>query len=140
MQRQQLIVVHAGGEFQAVEVKVHPLRLAPMAHGIFAPRVVNQDAAHGVGRGCVKMRAVPPRNLMIAAETQPRLVNQSRGLQRLARIFARHFNRGELAQFVIDQRQQPGGRLGISPLDLLQHHREITHRKMNTGFRSVKEA
>ena len=140
VQREQLIVAHAGGEFEGVEIESHPFGLAAVAQGFFAPRVVNQDAAHGFSRGGEKMGAILPGGLLVPAEAKPRLVNQRGGLKRLARSFAGHLLRGEFAQFVIDQRQQPVGRPGIARLDLLQHDREVAHEKTNTGFRSGKEA
>jgi hypothetical protein len=65
------------------------------------------------------MRAIPPGHLMITPETQPSLMNQRGGLKRLAGVLALHLVGGEAAQFVVDQRQQFAGRLGIALFRLL---------------------
>jgi hypothetical protein len=105
-----------------------------MAVRFFTPRVVNQNAAHGLGGSGEKMGAILPDRLFVPAEAEPRLMNQRGGLKRLARIFARHLLRGEFAQFVIDQRQKFVRRSGVTVLDLLEHDRQFAHGKINTGL------
>jgi hypothetical protein len=53
-----------------------------------------------------------PRRLFGAAEPQPGFMDQSGRLQSLPGRFARHFLRGEHAQFVIDDAEQLVRRLG----------------------------
>ncbi len=50
-------------------------------------------------------------------QPQVSLVDQGRGLKRLARFLTRQLLRGEFAQLVVDKRQQPFGGLGLALFD-----------------------
>ena len=73
------------------------------------------------------MGAVLPGGLLVAAEPQPRLVDERRGLERLVAGFPGHLGRGQLAQLVINQGQEFVGRLRIALLKALQHDGDVVH-------------
>ncbi len=75
-------------------------------------RLVDEDAAHRLGRGGEEVAAVVPVPRAVAHETEVSLVDQRRGLERPARPLPRHPRRGELAQLVVDGRQQLLGASG----------------------------
>jgi hypothetical protein len=54
-------------------------------------------------------------------------MHQGRGLESLSRLLLGHLLRRELAQLVVDQRQQLLGGLGIALLNCAQNLRNITH-------------
>lgn len=97
---QQLLVIDAGREIQAVEI--YPLRTSPVAEIILAPGIIDEDAAHGLGGGAKKMRAILPLNRSVAAEAQPRLVDEGGGLERVSGGFAGEFGGGDLAKFAVE--------------------------------------
>jgi hypothetical protein len=49
------------------------------------------------------------RKGLLAAELQVGFVHQSRGVERVPVGFVRELGRGEPAQLIVDQRQEPGG-------------------------------
>jgi hypothetical protein len=55
------------------------------------------------------------------------LVHERGGLKRLARLFLRQLLRCQLAQLIVDQRQQMLRGLRIAVLDLLQNLRHFGH-------------
>ena len=72
-----------------------------------AARLLDQDAAHRLGRGGEEVAAaVPAAAAVDVDEPQVRLVDQGRGLERLPRLLARQPLGGQLPQLVVDQRQQ----------------------------------
>ena len=71
----------------------------------------------------------------LVAQTQPRFVDQRGGLQRVARLLARHLRAGEEAQLGIDLREQGIRRIGLTALDGTEEEREVTH-----GFASLRES
>jgi hypothetical protein len=110
-----LVVLGAGGEVLLQNIHAH--LSAPVPQGAFATRVVNEYAAHCLGGRGKKMGAAMPLHIVFTREPQPRFMDQRGGLQRLVELFAGHLVGGELAQFVIDQRQQFIRRFGVAGLD-----------------------
>ena len=104
---------HAGGKFEALRSEGRAFHATAMPVGSLVPGIVNEDAPHGFGGGGEKMGAVLPDGLAVAAGKEPGFVDEGGGLQGLARGFAGEFLRGEFAQLVADQGQQPLGGLGI---------------------------
>ena len=78
------------------------------------------------GRGCSSVVAGPD-------QPQVRLVDQGRGLERLAGLLLRQLPGGQLAQLVVDQRQQLLGRAGLALLDGGQDPRDVVHRLVSDG-------
>ena len=65
--------------------------------------------------------------LLVVNQPQIRLVDQGRGLERLAGLLVRQFVRREFAQFLVDQRQELAGRVRVTPLDGVQDLRDVAH-------------
>jgi len=66
---------------------------------------INEDAAHGLGSSSEEVAAaVPVLDRLDVHQPQIRLVNQRRGLERLARLLLGEALRRQLAQLVVDQR------------------------------------
>ena len=88
-----------------------------MTQGGFVAGVINEDAAHRFGGGGEKVGAAIPPHVFLASEPQPCFMDQHCGLQSLIRRFVGHPVSAELAQFLIDQRQQFIGGTGIAVFD-----------------------
>ena len=107
MQGKQLLVVHASRKFGPVEiVQAHPFAPAAVSSGLLSSGTIDQDPAHGLGRGGDEVAVTVPCRPAISTQTQPCLVNEGRGLQGLSRGFAGHASRGSPAQLFVDQRQE----------------------------------
>jgi hypothetical protein len=100
-----------------------------------AAGVFDEDTAHGLGGRGKKVAATVPasrlrlRGLTPPAHQEPKVsfMDQSGGVERLARFFACQLLSGQPAQLVINQRQQLIGRLRLSALDGVQELSEIVH-------------
>ncbi len=101
---QKPVVVHLHRDLQPI--KLHLLDLPAPAQRSSATRSVYENAPHRLGRRGKKMSAVPPGRLPVSAQPQPGLVNQRGGLKRLAGSLAPDFERRQLAQLVVDKRQE----------------------------------
>ncbi len=101
----------------------------------FAPCIFYKYAAHRLRRGAEKMSAVLPGALMIGSETQPRLVHQCRGLERLTRKFTRHLRRRESPQLLIDQGKQLLRGFEITSLNPIKDLRHFAHSENPTEAR-----
>ena len=88
------------------------------------------------------MGAVLPVGLLTPSEPQPRLMDQRRGLEGLARGLVCHLGGRKFPQLPVDKRQQLVGGLGITPFDLLQNEGQVTHetRVTETGLESKRES
>ena len=87
---------------------------AALLRGPLAAGVLDQDAAHGLGGGREEVAAaVPVLGVGRADEPEVRLVDQGGGLEGLAGLLAGQPGGGELAQLVVDEREQLGGGLWV---------------------------
>jgi hypothetical protein len=88
----------------------------------------HQDSPPCLGRGGKKMAsAVPVLRLLHVHESDVGFVNQSGGLQSLAGLLLGHPLGRQLAQLLVDKRQQLTGRLRIALLDGGQDARDVVH-------------
>ena len=80
--------------------------------------MIDQDAAHGLGRGGEEVAAaVPVLGLLDVHESEVGLVDQGRGLERLpGRLVGQPLGR-QLPQLVVDQGQQLPGGVRVALLD-----------------------
>jgi hypothetical protein len=69
-------------------------------------REIDQDAPHQLRRHREEMRAILPPHLARINQPQIGLVDQRRGLQRVARLLAVHVVSGQSAQLFINQRHE----------------------------------
>ena len=67
---------------------------------------LDQNLAHRMRRDRAEVRAVLPPSRFVLHETQIRLVDERRGLQRLAGTLAAQITRGKPPQLLVDDRQQ----------------------------------
>ena len=96
--------------------------------------LLDEDAAHGLGRrGEEVAAAVPAPGRLVADQPEVGLVDQGRGLERLARLLLRQPLGGELAQLVVDQRQELLGRLRVALLDGREDACDVVHRREPPG-------
>ena len=103
-----------------------------------ATGILHQDAANGLGRGGEEMAAMVPV-IAVGCPNQPEVgfVNESGWLQGLARLLGRQLGGGELAQFIVNEREQVGGGLPIASLYGGQDGRYLIHRRNHSGLHGV---
>jgi hypothetical protein len=90
--------------------------------------VIDEDAAHGLGRGREELLPViPGRPVRPADESQVRLVDECGGVQGVVWSFGGHAGRGEFPQFVVDQREQLRGGLTVATVRCFQESRHVGH-------------
>jgi len=115
-------------EFQAVERRIEsdkifmnlrgggglmqflPLKSSPPLQSPFSSGVLDQDPAHGLGRGGEEvstpvklLRMLARRPVGSGNEPEKGLMNECRRLQRLPGVFLRQLTGGELPQLVVNQ-------------------------------------
>src|SRR5436190_18935627 len=73
------------------------------------------------------MSAAIPLWMILSDQSQPRFMNERSRLQGLVRTLLRHFRGGELAQFVVHERQQLIRSLWVALLSCLENARDIAH-------------
>ncbi len=117
------------GEADVGGVHGHATSLPAAFVGLLAAGLIDQDAAHGLGRGGEEVAAIVPALLgIVADQAHIRFVDQRGGLQRLPGILPGQSLRRQLAQLVVDQRQQLLGGLLVALLDGGQDAGDFTHR------------
>src|SRR4051794_27062111 len=113
-----------------------PAPTATMPRGRLAAGGVDQDDAHGLrGRG-EEMTATG--ELAIADEPQVRLMDQGRGVERLARLLVRQPLGGQLAQLIVDQGQELLGDLRVAGLDGREDAGDVVHGRRSPGTGSPR--
>lgn len=105
--------------------QVDTVKLATMLGGFFSPSIFDEDAAHGLrGRG---EEVTPALELLIADQTQERLVDEASRLKRLPRCLQGQFLSGEPAEFFIDKRQKLSRGARIASIDCGQNLGHFAH-------------
>ena len=115
---QQCVVVRTSCHVDALEID--PLKLSTVFDSGLPARILDQDPAHGFRGRSEEMRAVPPFLGLASSHAQPRFVDQSGGLQGLARWLARQLLRCQLAQLLVKKRHQLRRICGVA----LQHFKD----------------
>ena len=119
IQREQFIVRH--GQWNIDGFHINPFEFPAMFEPLLSACRLDENPPHGLRRRAEEMRAIfKPRLFLGFKQSQPRFMNEGRGLQRMAGRFPGHFVRGETAQFVIDKRQQLVGGCQISLFNCVQ--------------------
>jgi hypothetical protein len=100
---------------------------------VLAAGIVHEDAAHGLGRGGKEVAAaVPVLRLIHVHQPHVSLVDQGRGLKRLAGRLLGEPVRGQPAQLVVDQRQQLFGRVRLAVRNGVQDAGDLAHKREYT--------
>lgn len=87
---------------------------------------LDQDASHGPRRGTEKVAATLPLLPVIRAQkSQIRLMDESRGLQRIPSRFVGKTCSSQSAKFVVHERQQIRGGLGVTVTSLAKESGEM---------------
>lgn len=81
MDFEQFVVCDRPGDINFMNIK--PLLSSAMSDSSFSPGVFDQDPPHRFGGGGKEVRAILPFLALAAAQSEPGLVNQRRGLQSL---------------------------------------------------------
>src|SRR5262245_17072030 len=93
-----------------------------------APRSLDEDAPHRLGRSSEKMPAAAKALLILSPDkSQIRLMNQGRRLEGLPRLFLSQFGECQLAQLFVNQRQELLGALPIALVNAVQNARHVGH-------------
>jgi hypothetical protein len=105
-------------------VQVDALPVAAVPGPALAPGIVNEDAAHGLGSGREEVPPAVPARLVTGGLTCPgrhqpevRFMHESRGLERLPRFLMGQPLRRQLAQLVVNKRQELLGSVGVALLN-----------------------
>jgi hypothetical protein len=115
-------------------VEFDPLPVAAVLGPPFPPGGVDEDAAHGLGRGGEEVAAaVPELGLFHVHESEIRLMDQGRGLQRLAGLFLSEPLGREFAELLVDQRQELLGGVRVALFDGGQDAGDLAHRRHQKG-------
>jgi len=107
---------------------------------LFPPSRFDQDSAHGLGRGGEEMSAAVPMGWTTADQPEPCLMDQGCGLEGVAGRFLGHLVRCQLAQFLIDQREQFLCGFAIALLDALKDLGDVAHATEYWARTEIKEA
>ena len=123
---QEGVIISIGGDLDLVQI--NPLPVATSFLGALAPCPLDQDTTHRFGGRRKKVRAIGERRIGIAArQTQPGLVNERGGLQRVAGSFIGHARASKLAEFVIDQGQEFARRISTPLLRTIKNEGNSAH-------------
>jgi hypothetical protein len=101
--------------------------LAAVPYPGLLARAFDQDSAHGLGSGGEEMAAPVPADFVGFGEAQPGFMHKGGGLEGLAGRFLSHTRGGQLAQFIIDQRQQFLRSPGFTLLNAIEDLRDLAH-------------
>jgi hypothetical protein len=123
VQGKQFVVF--GGRRDAIWVEVGTPLPASAFGRLMAARLFDENAADRLGRGGEEVTAA--LELLIADESQIGFVNEGRRVERLARLLAGEPVRRELAELVVDERQQLRGSLLIAAIRRLEELRDGRH-------------
>src|SRR5262249_27422032 len=116
------------GRDKAGLVEGAPTTARPALQALLGAGGVHEDAAHGLARSGEEVAAaVPPRLRRGAHQTQVRLMDQGRRFERWTGLLLRQSRRRELAQLVVDQRQELGGGGRVALLDGGQDTCDLAH-------------
>ena len=109
-------------------LQVHPFELAPMSDAGLLARPIHENAAHGFGSGPEEVAPSAPGHMLLRPhQAQPGFMNQRGGLQRLARLLLGHLRGRQLAQFLINQREQLISSLAIARINGMEQLGDVGH-------------
>ena len=104
------------------------LSISPTFQSFLAMGLINQKSTHRFSSRSKEVAArIPVLCLFDIDKPKVGIMHQCRRLQRLPRLFLRHLRGGELAQLIVNERQQFRGCLGIAVFDRLQDAGDVRH-------------
>jgi hypothetical protein len=112
VQSQKVIGLGRGGRTHQVEVDLSATTAPLEATALAGP--LHQDPPHGLGGGAEEVCPPAPARRLGLEQPQVHLVDQGRGLQRCSWRLCGHPLVGELPQLLVDQREQPLGRVAVT--------------------------
>src|SRR5262245_19283893 len=116
------------GRRDAGFVQFVPTVLAAALRRMPSPGLIDEDAAHGLGSGGEEVAAaIPPLHLLGVHQPQIGLVDQSGRLEGLAWFLLGQLLGRQLAQLIVDQRQELLGGVGVALLDGGQDLGDFAH-------------
>src|SRR6266568_954732 len=127
------IAAEVPGDRDVERGQVGALQAAAVFDPLLATRVLDEYAPHRLRCSSKEMPSAVPRPILRADQPQISFMHQGRGLQSLARHFLGHLVRGELAQLLVNERQQLFRSVGITLPYSVQNARDIAH-----GYRSSR--
>ena len=98
--------------------------MAPPLAGAFATGVIDKDVAHDLRGDGQKLRAARPGRLLLPGQAEVGLVDESRGLECVARALSTQVVSGAPAQLLVDERDQAITRLEIAVAPRLKESRD----------------
>ena len=126
------VFIAAGrGDLHGGVVDADPLQSTPVTNRFLASSVVNNDASHVLGRDSEEMGAPLPLPTILASKLEPCLVHQGGGLEGLSGSFTGKLGGGEMAKFVVNQRQESLSGLGLTRLDRGKNFRGLVNTEVN---------
>jgi hypothetical protein len=127
-QGQELVRCDRREEIQVIEVDASPVA-APSLPPL-APGPLDRDAAHRLsGRAEEMAESIPALGCVCIHQSEVRLVDQGRCLERLAGLLQGDLPRSQPAKLVVDQRQKLFGGLQVALLDPPEDLSAIVHRR-----------
>src|SRR6266545_269591 len=113
---------------QSVFVEFQPDAAAAVLQAPLPPSRLDEDTAHGLGRGREEVpAAVPVLGLLHVNQTQVGLVDEGSGLQGLAGRLLGEFRRRQSPQFLVDQGEELLGGVGVALFDGRQDVGKFAH-------------
>jgi hypothetical protein len=106
-------------------LKRHPISLAAVSITSFPTGAIDENPPHRAGRHSKEMFAAG--ELIVADQAQKCLVNERRGLKRLARLLRGQAGARELAQLVVHERKEFRSRVRLSRGGRVQKARDVRH-------------
>jgi hypothetical protein len=130
---QQFLVGRRGGDV----VEVEALQAAAAFLGLLAAGLVDADVTHSRRRRREEMAAVVVAAFASVARrshhAQVGFVQEGRGIERLPGLVPRQLGRRQLAQLVIDERQELAAGVRVARFDSGQDARDLGHAREHTA-------
>jgi len=82
---------------------------------LVAPRMIDQDAPHHLGRHAIELQAILPRDAPLPDEAEIRFVDECGGLKRVILAFLPQVAGGLSPQLAVDERQEGVACLSVAP-------------------------
>ena len=117
IEKQQLLL--SGNNSDLNVGQAHALKLATMFLAILSAGILDEYSPHRLGSGRKEMATrVPVLSHVYIYQPHVRLMHQRCGLERLVRLLLGHLRSSQLAQFLVDERQELLGGRGIAGFNL----------------------